>query len=58
MNRRELLLLLSGAMIAPRALCAQQRAMPVIGFLGLASPSSFAPVVTTFHRGLSEAGYV
>jgi putative tryptophan/tyrosine transport system substrate-binding protein len=55
MNRRDLLLLLGGA---TRTLRAQQKAMPVIGFLGLASPGPFAPFVAAFHQGLGEAGYV
>ncbi len=58
MRRRELLLLLGGAMTAARALRAQQKEMPVIGFLGNASPGPFAPFVAAFHRGLSETGYV
>ena len=59
MNRRELLLLLAGAVTAaPRALSAQQKAMPVIGFLNSTSPGPFAPQVAAFHQGLSETGYV
>jgi hypothetical protein len=58
MNRRELMLLLGGAMIAPAALNAQQKAAPVIGFLGVASPGPYAPYVIAFREGLSEAGYV
>jgi len=59
MNRRELMLLLAGVMIAPRALQAQrQGAMPVIGWLGSGSPDPFAPLAVAFGQGLSETSYV
>ena len=58
MNRRELMLLLGGAMTAAHALRAQQKAMPVIGFLGSTSPGPLAPFVAAFRQGLSETGYV
>jgi ABC-type uncharacterized transport system substrate-binding protein len=57
-KRRELLLLLGGAMIAPAALSAQQKAMPVIGYLSSLSPGPSAPSVAAFWQGLSETGYV
>jgi putative tryptophan/tyrosine transport system substrate-binding protein len=57
MRSREFMLLLSGMMTAPPPLCAQQKAMPVIGFLG-PSPDPWAPLVDAFRQGLSEAGYV
>jgi len=57
-NRRELMLLPGGAMTASRSLRAQQKAMPVIGFLGVASPRRNPAVVAAFHQGLSETGYV
>jgi putative ABC transport system substrate-binding protein len=50
--------LLGGAFTASRALRAQQKAMPVIGFLGSTSPGPFAPFVAAFHQGLSETGYI
>jgi len=58
MKRRELLLLLGGAIMTARGLRAQQKAMPVIGFLSSGSPGPFAPFVAAFRQGLSETGYV
>jgi putative ABC transport system substrate-binding protein len=57
-NRRELILLVAGAMTAPGALLAQQKAMPVIGYLGTGSAGAAAPLLAAFHQGLSETGYV
>jgi putative ABC transport system substrate-binding protein len=37
---------------------AQQKAMPVIGYLGNISLSAGAPYLAAFHQGLREAGYV
>jgi putative tryptophan/tyrosine transport system substrate-binding protein len=58
MRRRKLMLLLGGAIIAARALRAQQKATPVIGFLASASPGPYAPNLAAFRQGLSETGYV
>jgi putative tryptophan/tyrosine transport system substrate-binding protein len=57
-RRRKFIALLGGAMTTPRGLRAQQKAMPVIGFLGSTSPGPFAPQVAAFQHGLSETGYV
>ncbi len=59
MRRRELILMLGGAALGwPCALRAQQKAMPVIGFLGSGLPGPSAPFVAAFRQGLSETGYV
>jgi putative ABC transport system substrate-binding protein len=52
------MVLVGGAMAVARPLLAQQKAMPVIGFLSPGSLGLAAPNVTTFLRGLDESGYV
>ncbi len=58
MNRRDLMLLLGSALTAARALRAQQKAMPVIGFLNGNAADTYAPYVAAFRRGLGETGYI
>jgi putative ABC transport system substrate-binding protein len=58
MRRREFLGVVGSAAVAwPVAGRAQHAAMPVIGFLGPASPGPYAPYVAGFLRGLKEVGY-
>jgi putative ABC transport system substrate-binding protein len=58
MRRRELILLGGGVIARSIAAHAQQRAVPVVGFLYATSPVSFAAVPTaSFRQALNETGY-
>ena len=64
MRRREFILALGGAVAAgpallwPRAVRAQQAAMPVVGLLDPTSPESYADLSRAVRQGLKETGYV
>jgi putative tryptophan/tyrosine transport system substrate-binding protein len=58
MRRREFIAGLGGAATWSLAAWAQQRALPLIGFLDSGSPDSNSNEVTSFRRGLAESGFV
>jgi putative tryptophan/tyrosine transport system substrate-binding protein len=59
MRRRDFVTLLGGSAIAwPLAVQAQQRAMPVVGFVNAVSPSGSYPPLPAFLKGLAETGFV
>src|SRR5215831_15158953 len=58
LRRREFIAAFGGAAAWPFAARAQQRAMPVVGFLLNDSPATSTNRLLAFHEGLREAGYV
>jgi putative tryptophan/tyrosine transport system substrate-binding protein len=61
MRRREVIALFGGAVAAssllhPRAVRAQQPALPVVGFINGGSPDAFTREVAAFRKGLDETG--
>jgi putative ABC transport system substrate-binding protein len=57
-NRRELMLLMIGGLTVALALRAQQKKMPVVGYLNGSTPEANAVLLAAFRQGLSETGYV
>jgi ABC-type uncharacterized transport system substrate-binding protein len=59
MHRRDFIKVVAGSAVTwPLAARAQQPTLPVVGFVNLASAKSYAPQLSAFLKGLSEAGYV
>jgi len=57
-RRRELILLLGGVILPSRALYAQAKPMPVIGYLPTGRHTPSNALMAAFRQGLSERGYV
>jgi putative tryptophan/tyrosine transport system substrate-binding protein len=59
MRRREFITLVGGGAAAwPLAARAQQRALPVVGYLSARTPADSVEVLAEFRRGLGEMGFV
>jgi hypothetical protein len=58
-RRRDFIKVIAASAVPwPLAAHAQQPALPVVGFVNVASAKGFAPELSAFLKGLSEAGYV
>src|SRR6266446_9425651 len=59
MRRREFIKLLAGVAAGlPLVAGAQQKSMPVIGYLSVGFPQLQHPFVVAFHEGLKETGFI
>src|SRR5262245_26180877 len=58
MRRREFMTLLGGAAVWPLVAQAQQRAVPVIGYMNAGKEEAIRVLTAAFGRGLGEFGYV
>ena len=59
MRRRDFIKVIAGSAVPwPLAAHAQQPALPVVGFVNVASAKDYEPRLSAFLKGLSETGYV
>jgi ABC-type uncharacterized transport system substrate-binding protein len=60
MRRREFITLVGGAAAIawPNRVLAQQRTIPIVGFLADSTPEGFAPRVAAVRAGLGDTGFV
>lgn len=58
MQRRRFITLFGTAVCWPLTALAQQKAMPLIGFLGVGSLHGFAAEVSAFNEGLKDSGWI
>ena len=57
LQRREFIAGLGGAAVWPLATQAQQRALPVVGYVSVVSAEAATEREVAFRQGLGEAGY-
>ncbi len=58
MRRRDFIWAITVSATWPLAARAQQRAMPVVGFLNVESPDQYQPMTAAFRQGLQESGFI
>jgi putative tryptophan/tyrosine transport system substrate-binding protein len=58
MRRRDFIKVIGSTVAWPLAARAQQRTMPVIGFVRITTPQDSAPFLSAFRRGLADSGYI
>jgi putative ABC transport system substrate-binding protein len=58
MRRRTFVAITACVVVLPFASLAQQKPIPVVGFLHNGSPDSSELFITTFRQGLAESGYI
>jgi putative ABC transport system substrate-binding protein len=58
MRRREFLGIVGVTAVSPKAAFAQQQRIPIVGFVGFATPAIDAVVLIPFRQALADLGYV